>query len=83
MHERERIPKSILEKYQNTICFMVDTNQYLMEVVDPQISWIMPMRYEVDEKILELYAQHLLCKPVDPSEERFSTYVEKSLMLHG
>lgn len=26
MHERERIPKTKLENYQDTICFMVDTN---------------------------------------------------------
>lgn len=81
MHERERIPNSIVQKYQDTICFMVDTDQCLMEVVEPGTSWIMPMGYEVDEQILELYTQHLLSKLVDPSEERFETYAKKSLKL--
>lgn len=43
---------------------------------------IIPMGYEVDEEILELYAQHLLSKPIDPSEERFGTFTEKDLKLH-
>lgn len=44
--------------------------------------WIMVMGYEVDEIFLELYAQHLLSQLVDPNEERFETYKEKSLKLH-
>lgn len=36
MHDRERIPKAIVEKYQDTIFFMVDTDQYLMEVIKPR-----------------------------------------------
>ncbi|XP_059068433.1 uncharacterized protein LOC131858953 [Cryptomeria japonica] len=40
------------------------------------------MGYEVEENILELYAKHMLIKPVDPDEERFGTYAEKSLKLH-
>lgn len=56
MHDRERIPKSIVEKYQDTIFFMVDIYQCLMEVVEPHIIQIIPMGYEVGEQILELYA---------------------------
>ncbi|XP_059067460.1 uncharacterized protein LOC131030201 [Cryptomeria japonica] len=41
------------------------------------------MGYEVEERIIELYAQHLLRKLVDAIEERFGTYVEKSLDLHA
>lgn len=82
MHEREMIPKSIVDKHQDTIYFMVDIDQCLMEVVEIRTSWILPMGYEVEEKILELYAQHLLSKLVDPNELRFVTYKEKSLKLH-
>lgn len=74
MHERETIPMSILEKYQDTICFMVNIDECLMKVVEPRTSWIIPIGYEVEEKILELYAQHLLGKPMDPNEEIFGTY---------
>lgn len=40
------------------------------------------MGYKVDGQVLEIYAQHLLSQPVDPNEERFRTYKEKSLALH-
>jgi len=82
MHSRERITKSVVEKYKNEIYFMVDTNQFLMEVVEPRIVWIMPMGYEVDEKILDMYAQHLLNKPKDDSVERFGTYEDLDVKLH-
>lgn len=43
--------------------------------------WIMPMGYEVDKQILELYVEHMLSKLVDPNEERFWTYKEKILKI--
>lgn len=82
MHDRERIPKAIIEKYANSICFTVDIDQRLMEVVEPHTSWILPMAYEVDGQVLELYAQHLLSQLVDLKEEKFGTYKGKSLSLH-
>lgn len=42
----------------------------------------MPMGYEVDAQTLEAYSQHLLRKPVDPSEGKFVTFKEKDLELH-
>lgn len=50
-----------------------------MEVVEPMKIWIMPMGYEVDAKILEMYAQNLLSKPIDTSYERFGTFAKKDL----
>lgn len=79
MQVRERIPKSVVEKYQDTICFMVEIDQCLMEVVETRTAQIMPMGYEVEEQILEMYSQHLLSKSVDTSEERFDTFFEKDL----
>lgn len=82
MQARERIPTSIMEKYKDTIFFMVDIDQCLMEAAEPKTIWIMPMGYEVEERILELYVQHLLSKPLDPFEERFGTYAEKNMQFH-
>lgn len=53
-----------------------------MDVEEPRTIWIMPMGYEVEERILDLYAQHLLSKPLDLFEERFGTYVEKNMQVH-
>lgn len=81
MQGRERIPKDIIEKYENTICFMVDKDQCHMEAVEPRTVWILPMEYEVDEITLDTYAQHLLSKLVNEKEERFGTSKEKNLSL--
>lgn len=83
MQSREIIPKEIVEKYEDTIFFMVDTNQCLLEVVEKRNSWIMPMEYEVEGHVLDAYSQHLLRKLVDKFEEMFVNYNAKSLDLHS
>lgn len=79
---RERIPKEVVEKYVNSICFTVDKDQCHMEAVEPRTAWILPMGYEVDAQTLEVYAQHLLIKSVDSNEPRFDTFKEKDMELH-
>lgn len=74
IQSRERIPKEIVEKYENTVCFMVNKDQCHMEVVEPMIVWIIPMGYEVDGNTLDAYAQHLFNKLVDEKEEKFGTF---------
>lgn len=78
MKMRYRIPKSIVEKYKDTICFMVETDTTCMEAVEPRTKWIHPLGYEVEEPILEAYAQVLLSTPKDPNEPRWGTYEEKT-----
>lgn len=56
MQSRERIPKEIVEKYEESIYFMVDINQCLMEVVEPRTTSIMAMGYEVDDDTLNAYS---------------------------
>lgn len=60
MKNRFWIPKSIIDKYKDTIYFMVNNDECMMDVVQPRIIWIMPMGYEVDKDTLYAYAQHLL-----------------------
>lgn len=82
MNNRARIPKSIVEKYKDIICFMVNKYECMMEAIQPRIVWIMPMGYEVDEATLDAYAQHLLQAPVDEKQEKFGTTQEKGLKVH-
>lgn len=79
MHGRERMPTQVVSRYDDTICFLVDTNTCQMEAVDPMTTWVMPIYYEVEEDILVAYANHLLPQLVDTTAERFGTYKEKSL----
>lgn len=60
---------------------MVEVDQCLMEAVKPRTICIMPMGYEVEEQILEMYAQHLLSKSIDTSKERFGTFFENNFIV--
>lgn len=82
MKNRVRIPKEIVEKYKDTICFMVNKDECMMETIHPRTVWIMPMGYEVDEATLDPYAQHLLKAPVDEKEEKIGIAQEKGLKVH-
>lgn len=83
MHERERIPEQVVKRYEDTICFMVDTDTCQMEAADPRTSWVMPMGYEVEADLLIAYADHLLEQPVDSNATRFGTFKEKSIEVHS
>ncbi|XP_059070516.1 uncharacterized protein LOC131860160 [Cryptomeria japonica] len=61
---------------------MVNKDECLMEAVQPQTMWIIPMGYEVDAGTLDTYAQHLLNALADSKEEKFETCKEKSMELH-
>lgn len=56
MQMRYKISESIVEKYKDTICFMVEIDTTCMEVVEPRTKWIHPLGYEVEEHVLESYA---------------------------
>lgn len=55
MHAREHIPTEVVNRYEDSICFMVDTDTCLMEVVIPRTTWVAPMGYEVDKDLLVAY----------------------------
>lgn len=79
IYNRSQIPKSIVEKYKDTICFMVDKDECMMKVVQPRTIQIVPMGYEIEEDTLVAYAQHLLQEPIHEKEEKFGTVMEKGL----
>lgn len=79
MRQREIISKNIMEKPSTDICFMVKTDETLMEPVEPRQIWITELGYEVDDIIFELYAKMLLDAPLDDKIEHFGTTGEKAL----
>lgn len=83
MKQRVRIPKEIVKKYEGTICLMVHKDECLMEKIQSQTVWIIPIGYEVEEATLESYAQHLLKFVEDSKEERLDTCKETSMELHS
>lgn len=83
MHAKERVSEHVVKRYEDSICFMVDTYSCQMEATYPRTSWVMPMGYEVEEYILIIHVDNLLFKPIDPSIPRFGTFKEKSVMVHN
>ena len=77
MKKRYRIPPSLVEKYKDDICFMVETDFTCMEVIIPRMKFIEPMGYEMSTKIIEGYTQIILQSKVDSSCPRWGTYNEK------
>lgn len=71
MRQRERIPESIIDKYDKQICFLIKRDEVWMEAVRPRTVWIKEMAYEVDSHILESYAKILLDAPPESTEEIF------------
>lgn len=61
---------------------MVNTDECLMEAVQPHIVWVNAMGYEVDKSTLKAYAQVLLSAPVSDKEEKFGTAKKMSLKIH-
>ena len=56
MKKRYRIPPTLVEKYKDELCFMVETNFTCMEVVVPRVKFIEPMGYEMSKDLIERYA---------------------------
>lgn len=78
MYAWEFIPAEVVNWYEDSIYFMVDTDTCLMEAIIPRTTWVMPMGYEVDKYLLVSYANHSLAQPVDTTAERFGTYKKKT-----
>lgn len=76
MKLRSRIPKSVVEKYKDELCFMVDTNFTYMEAVTPRVIYVDPLGYDITEEIIESYVQKILSADLDPKIPRFGTYKE-------
>lgn len=71
MRARERLPQSIVDKYDKEINFEIKRDETWMEEVIPRTIWVTEMGYEVDLNILETYAKTLLEAPREPTEENF------------
>lgn len=48
MKTRERLPQSIIDKYQKEICFVIKKDEIWMEAILPRTVWVTEMGYEAD-----------------------------------
>lgn len=72
-----RISGDIVKKYEDDICFIVQVDKCIMEVVEPRQEEVEPMGYEVMYDMLEGYASTLIASPLDPKAKRIRTYLER------
>ena len=47
MKQRFKIPPTIVQKYKDELCFMVESDFTCMETVIPRVKFIEPMGYEM------------------------------------
>ncbi len=55
MKNMTRIAKSLVDKYYDDICFLVDIDYTYIQEVIPRIAWLRPLDYDIniDEAIAE------------------------------
>lgn len=81
MSQRVRISGDIVKKYEDDICFTIQVDKCLMEVVEPRMEEVEPMGYEVMFDMLEGYASTLIASPLDPKAKRTGTYLERIALV--
>ena len=77
MNQRYMIPPTLVEKYKDYLCFMIEIDFTYMEVVVPCVKFIETMGYEMSINLIEVYAQIILHSEVDFGCPRWGTYAEK------
>ena len=77
MKQRYRIPPTLVEKYKEETCFMVETNFTCMEEIIPRFKFIEPMGYEMSVEMIEVYVQIILHFEVESICPRWGTCNEK------
>ena len=69
MKQRLRIPKEIIRKFVEAMCFMMETDSTCMKAIEPRIQWIPSMGYEVDPFIVVQHVDVILAPKKDPNIE--------------
>lgn len=77
MKKRVRIPKTVVEKYKEEICFMAKTDKTCMLEVDPRVMIVGPLGYEVTETEIDEYAEEILKSDKDNDSEGWGTAEER------
>ena len=83
MKQRFRLPPSIIEKYEDELCFMVEKDLTCIGEVEPRVKFIDPMSYEVSEHMIEGCAKPTLELERDEECPKWDTYEEKLSKVKG
>lgn len=76
MKIRKRIPTSLVEKYYNDACFLVDTDYTYVHAFKPRIAWLKPFGYEIVVNDVSVEIISLLTEEIDAKAKPFGKYKE-------
>ena len=71
MKNKFKISKSVVDKYYDHICFLVDADYTYGEVVIPRVAWPRPLYYEVNIDEVLVTITTLIDKEIDKNIEPF------------
>ena len=74
MKGRMRIPVSLVEKYVQDICFLVDEDYTYIQDIVPRVRWLRPLPYEIDIDDALAAITTLLAKELDKGAPYFGVY---------
>ena len=76
MNNRFRIPKALVDDYQDDVCFMVNCDNVYIQAVKPRTVWVKPLGYEVSIDEIKDIIEDLANEPVNSKDAYFGTYDE-------
>lgn len=74
MKQRLLIPASLVEKYANDVCFLVDIDYTYIQAAISRVRWLRPIGYEVNIDEASATITTLLAEEIDKSAPHFGTY---------
>lgn len=83
IQRRFKIPPSLVEKYKDDICFMVEIDVTCMEAMKPRVKFVEPICYEISEELIESYVKINLESDKDKECPRWGAFEEKMKEVHS
>ena len=76
MKMRRRIPKELVTRFYNDICFHVDTENTFVQAIKLRKAWLQSFDYEIDSDLVSANIVALLNEEMDVEVEPFGKYEE-------
>ena len=76
MKQRFRISPTIVDRFKEDICILVNTNYTYIQAVEPRETFLDPLSYELSDDVTIGYIDLLLNSEIDKAEYRFGAFDE-------
>lgn len=82
MKQRFRITPTIMDRFKEDICILVDMDHTYIQAVEPRETFVDPLSYELNDDVVVFYIDLLLNLDGDKVEYIFGTYDEITQTIH-